>query len=498
VIVISQDSKLLGGGLGRLLIIFVLATLALFSFRLFNPRRGALLPYQKRYPKSPLSRLRYLWLILGVATPLGLAGLAIAGYLYTAGALTRNLLDTLWFILVLVIIHQLLVRWLLVTRRRLAFRAIIERRRARAEEKATEEAREKDEPWSGLPEQVEEPVVDLVALDHESRKLLNMSLVIVGVFGVWLFWSDILPAFAVLEKITLWYSTTQVAGQETPLPITLADIGLALLVAVVTILATKQFPSLLEMVLLQRLKMTAGGRYAAKTLARYAIATGGTILAIGMLGGRWGQIQWLVAALSLGIGFGLQEIVANFISGIIILFEQPIRVGDMVTVGDSVGVVTRIQIRATTILTRDRKELLVPNKEFITGRLLNWSLSDQVTRVVIPVGVAYGSDVKKALHLVTEAAEENEYVIPEPAPFVAFEGFGDNSLALTLRCFIESVDYRILVISMLHEAINRKLNEAGIVIAFPQRDLHFDSEQPLEIRIRRDNAGPDNRNEPPE
>ncbi|MEA2092970.1 MAG: mechanosensitive ion channel, partial [Pseudomonadota bacterium] len=334
VIVISQDSKLLGGGLGRLLIIFVLVTLALFSFRLFNPRRGALLPYQKRYPKSPLSRLRYLWLILGVATPLGLAGLAIAGYLYTAGALTRNLLDTLWFILVLVIIHQLLVRWLLVTRRRLAFRAIIERRRARAEEKATE----KDEPWSGdLPEQVEEPVVDLITLDQESRKLLNMSLVIVGVFGVWLFWSDILPAFAVLEKITLWYSTTQVAGQETPLPITLADIGLALLVAVVTILATKQFPSLLEMVLLQRLKMTAGGRYAAKTLARYAIATGGTILAIGMLGGRWGQIQWLVAALSLGIGFGLQEIVANFISGIIILFEQPIRVGDMVTVGDSVG-----------------------------------------------------------------------------------------------------------------------------------------------------------------
>ncbi len=202
-------------------------------------------------------------------------------------------------------------------------------------------------------------------------------------------------------------------------------------------------------------------------------------------------IPRLSAATSLGIGFGLQEIVANFISGIIILFERPIRVGDMVTVGDSVGVVSRIQIRATTILTRDRQELLVPNKEFITGRLLNWSLTDQITRLVIPVGVAYGSDIPLSMKIITEVAENNEYVSKDPQPFVTFESFGDNSLTLILRAFTDSVDYRLKAVSTLHEEINRRFNEAGIVIAFPQRDLHFDTSKPLDIRIQHDDNARD-------
>ena len=171
--------------------------------------------------------------------------------------------------------------------------------------------------------------------------------------------------------------------------------------------------------------------------------------------------------------------------------NAPIRVGDFVTVGESSGVVTRIRSRATTILTRDRKELLVPNKEFITGRLLNWSLSDQTTRIIIPVGVAYGSDVKKAMHLITEAAEEHELVLDEPEPRVTFEAFGDNSLGLNLRCFVGTTDYRIPTISELHEAINEKFNAAGIVIAFPQRDLHLDTSRPLDIRVRRDDGRSD-------
>jgi len=182
----------------------------------------------------------------------------------------------------------------------------------------------------------------------------------------------------------------------------------------------------------------------------------------------------------------LQEIVANFISGLIILFERPIRVGDIVTVGDTDGIVTRIRIRATTIRTWDRKELLVPNKEFVTGRLLNWSLSDQITRLVINVGVAYGSDVQKAMRLISEAAEENHRVLRDPKPSVVFDGFGDNALSLTLRCFVGNVDDRLDTISEIHQAVNQKFNEAEIVIAFPQRDLHFDPRQPLEIVLRRE------------
>ena len=202
-------------------------------------------------------------------------------------------------------------------------------------------------------------------------------------------------------------------------------------------------------------------------------------------------MQWLVAALGVGIGFGLQEIIANFICGLIILFERPIRVGDFVTVGDtssdagnSTGTVTRIRIRATTILTRDRQELLVPNKEFITSRLLNWSLTDETVRVVLPVGIAYGSDVKTAMALILQVARENDNVLEEPQPSVTFESFGDSSLTVILRCFLESVDYRLVTTSQLHEAINEKLIAANIEIAFPQQDVHLDISHPLEVRIQ--------------
>ena len=185
----------------------------------------------------------------------------------------------------------------------------------------------------------------------------------------------------------------------------------------------------------------------------------------------------------MGIGFGLQEIVANFISGLIILFERPIRVGDVVTIGTTDGMVTRIRIRATTIRDFDRKELLVPNKEFISGRLLNWSLSDPVIRILLPVGIAYGSDVEKAMSLMVQAAEENALVLDEPKPVVTFDSFGDNALLLTLRCFIGTVDDRVPARSALHQAIDQKFRQAEISMAFPQRDVHLDTNRPLDIRM---------------
>jgi potassium efflux system protein len=178
--------------------------------------------------------------------------------------------------------------------------------------------------------------------------------------------------------------------------------------------------------------------------------------------------------------------VANFISGVIILFERPIRIGDVVTVGDTDGVVARIQSRATTIRNWDGKELLVPNKEFITGRLLNWSLSDQATRIVLSVGIAYGSNVREAMRLLEEAARENENVLDDPAPSVIFETFGDNSLGLLLRCFVDSIDLRYPTMSALNESINDKFNAAGIVIAFPQRDLHLNTTRPIQVELRKE------------
>ena len=253
-----------------------------------------------------------------------------------------------------------------------------------------------------------------------------------------------------------------------------------------TIAAAKYLPSLLEIIMLQQTTMTAGSRYTVTTVTNYIIVATGMIMFFNILGVDWSKLQWLVAALGVGIGFGLQEIVANFISGIIILFERPIRVGDTVTIGDHDGIVIRIRIRirATTIRNWDRKELLVPNKEFITGQLINWTLSDATTRIVIPVGLAYGGDVELALKLMLETAEEHPDVLLDPEPSVIFDEFGDNALSLKLRCFIADNFYRLAIVTVLHQAINRKFNDAGLVIAFPQRDVHLDTNTPLDVRIQ--------------
>jgi potassium efflux system protein len=192
---------------------------------------------------------------------------------------------------------------------------------------------------------------------------------------------------------------------------------------------------------------------------------------------------WAAAALGVGIGFGLQEIVANFISGLILLAERPVRVGDRITVGDATGTVTRIRIRATTIRDLEQKELLIPNKELITGQLLNWTLTDTKTRILIDVGITYGSDVDRAIEILHELAREDERVLEEPAPGVVFNQFGDNSLNLAFRVFVGTIQDRLPVITDMHRNINRRFKEAGIVIAFPQRDVHFDADRPLRISL---------------
>jgi potassium efflux system protein len=163
------------------------------------------------------------------------------------------------------------------------------------------------------------------------------------------------------------------------------------------------------------------------------------------------------------------------VAGVIILFERPIRVGDVVTVADVSGVVSRIRIRATTITNWDRKEFIVPNKEFITGRLLNWTLSDTTNRVVLHVGVAYGTDPDVARQLLLEAAREQPLVLEEPAPAATFEQFGDSTLNFSLNVFLPDLGGRVDVTHNLHTAVYNKFREAGIEIAFPQRDIHIRS-----------------------
>ncbi|MGB5744192.1 MAG: mechanosensitive ion channel domain-containing protein [Sedimenticolaceae bacterium] len=477
------DPDNLGSGLGRLAFVVMMGVLALFFFRLSRPGGGILWLFFTPEEHHRLLRLRPLWSALLVLPPVAATVVALLGFLYTGATLIHYILRTHWFLLILLVTHQFVYRWLLLNRQRLALKAARARRDALRQARAARE--EGSEGSDGMDFSVDEGEVDLIALDKDSRRLLNAVFVLASLAGAWLIWREVLPAFSFFDETTLWTYTSNVDGAAKLVPITLADLLSALLIILLTLLAVRRLPSLLEIAVLQRLDMTPAGRYTATTLATYTIVAIGTAVVFSALGGSWSEIQWIFAALGVGIGFGLQEIVANFISGLIILFERPIRVGDVVTVGDTDGVVTKIRIRATTIRNWDRKELLVPNKEFITQRLLNWSLSDQLTRLVIDVGIDYGGDVERALLLLEEAARENPRVLDEPPPFVTFENFGDNALTLSLKCFVESTEHRLTIMTELRLAINQQFKAAGIVIAFPQRDVHLDTTRPLDIRIHR-------------
>jgi potassium efflux system protein len=243
------------------------------------------------------------------------------------------------------------------------------------------------------------------------------------------------------------------------------------------LLAMRDVPGLLELVLLQHLPLDVALRFAMTTLTRYVIFIVGLVWAFGTIEIGWSKVQWLVAAVSVGLGFGLQEIFANFVSGLIILFERPLRAGDIVTIDGVTGTVKNVRLRATIIQDLDRKDFIVPNKDFITGRLLNWTLSDEVSRIVINVGVAYGSDTEKAKSLMLAAAQNHPLIAKDPPAQVTFEAFGDSSLNLVLRCFIslQNMPGRMRIVDELHTEIDRSFHTSSIEIPFPQRDLHLRS-----------------------
>ncbi len=458
----AQSNDAWSDSLGRVCLIAALVGTAAFVARVLRFRGGILQEVLNRKPDGWLNRLRWFWYLPAIALPVALALGAWGGHYYTAVVLSVRLVITFWLALVVAIVYELLLRWLFVERRRLA---VEQARRKREAEEA--ERRESDGETAGEqgPVITEQPELSLHSIGTQTQQLLH-SLLWAGILAVlWIVWSDVLPALQKLQNTTL----AEGVG------ITLGGAGLSLVVLVVTVLAAKNIPGLLEIAVLQHLPLESAVRFAITTVSRYLIVLIGIVFAFNALGIGWEKVQWLAAAVTVGLGFGLQEIFANFVSGLIILFERPLRVGDTVTVGDVTGTVSRIRIRATTIVDWDRKELVVPNKEFITGRLINWTLSDRILRVIVPVGIAYGSDTRLARDTLLRAAREHEHVLDEPEPNVLFRGFGDSALQLELRVFVPSVEVRLEVQHDLHMAVDAAFREAGIEISFPQRDVHIRS-----------------------
>jgi len=224
--------------------------------------------------------------------------------------------------------------------------------------------------------------------------------------------------------------------------------------------------------------MGQGARDALVTITGYIMFLIAALAGMSAAGFDFSNIAIIAGALSVGIGFGLQNIVNNFVSGLILLFERPVRKGDWIAVGGTEGVVKDIQIRSTRIQTFDRSDVIVPNSELISNQVTNWVLSNRAGRAIIPVGVAYGTDTEKVRDVLMAIAEENENVIQTgafPAPVVLFREFGDSSLNFELRVFLRDIDNRLRVISELNFAIDKAFRAEGIEIPFPQRDLHVKS-----------------------
>lgn len=468
---------------GRLSFIMACLLLGIFAHLILRPGGEFFRHLLAARYEGVFYRFRHLWWGLALGGVASLIVLAAFGYHYTAQQLAVRAGYTLLFPLTLLIGYAFLTRWILVARRQLTMEQL--RQRRAASEKALVSP---DGAALTVQPGMSDGGTDLTASSAQTQRLLRSFLYLFAAFAIYWIWIDMLPALSILNKIPAIPGTMQVVEDPTGdeatdaiafVPrVSIGDLLLAFLTLLMTVIAARNVPGLLDISIPKRIPLDTGARYAITTLSRYLIVIAGIVFGASFLGIAWSDIQWLVAAVTVGLGFGLQEIFANFVSGVIILFERPIRIGDIVTVDDISGIVSRIQTRATTVTNWDRQEFIVPNKEFITGRLLNWTHHDKLNRAVINVGVAYGSDVALVTDLLHKVAREHPNVLEDPAPLITFDEFGDSSLKFTVRVYLPDFEKRLVTIHELNQAIDRAFREAGVEIPFPQRDVHFRSGWP--------------------
>ena len=466
--------------LGRLLMLALMLLTAWFLYRVLSPAKSS----DERSSQRQLSLWRKILIFGPPCVPLFFALLSVSGYTFTANILMARMIFSAGVLLLLEMTHELCYRWVYIARGKLA----LEQAKQRQEAREAEEARKAEGETSESP-QIFDPKsagVDLSAINAQTRQLLSTSFGLAVFIAVWMIWSDVTPEIGILNYLLVGAEfVEQLVSEEegaetvttlsTENAVTVKDLLLFILTFVVTIIASKNLPGLLEITVLQNLPLDTGIRYAVGAIARYILMAVGIAVGCGILGIGMTQISILLGGLAVGLGFGLQEMFANFVSGIILLFEQPLRVGDIVTISGVTGSVTRIRIRATTITDWDRKEHIIPNKEFIVGQFDNWTLTDTINRVVILVGVAYGGDTEKAREILLKICADHPEVMDEPTASAVFDAFGDSTLNITLRCYLPRLDNRLQTIHELHTAIDREFKKAKIEIAFPQMDLHLRS-----------------------
>ena len=504
----------------RVVLIAAIAQLAVFLYRTLHPENGIFREQFVAFPKSWITQTKKSWFWMIIAVPVALILMIIIGYYYSAIQMLSRLYWTIVVVVGLELLRSLVMKFVSLSRRR----ARIAQARARLAAQSSSEDGARSEKTGEL-ERVADQEVYLAseneAMDENfvrSQKLVTAGMAIACTVWLFMIWADVFPAIKGLDRYVFWTTTVERLADSTdsssavPLlsspatpaiaslsksdeknesvvaaaspetgavkelkNVTLRNLLLAILVLGLSIFAVRNLPAFIELVFLKHLPLEQSLRHAIKAITGYVILMFGILAAGRMMYIGWGQIQWLATALTFGLAFGLQEIFANFIAGIILLLERPIRIGDIVEVGEVRGTVTRIRIRATTIRSFDQKDFVVPNKEFITGRLLNWTLSDKVVRQTLRVGVAYGSDVRKAKEIIRGICETHPSILADPKPVITFEEFADSTLNISARVHLKDFDAWWPTMDEINLQIDDAFKAAGIEIAFPQRDLHIRS-----------------------
>ena len=398
--------------------------------------------------------------------PVILIALIALGYYYTALNLITHIINTYIAWVVWSLVRHTIYRGVTVASRRLAYRRL-------------QEKRQQKQPDSNDASASDDVVViteqeEGLALNEVRSQLLRFADLFIwtALFAIFYYvWSDLVTVVSYLRDITLWQQTSTTEAGVVTETISLFNLIVALIIVVITYILVRNIQGILEVLLFSRVKLSQGTPYTITTLLTYIFVAVGGAWAFSTLGMSWSKLQWLFAALSVGLGFGMQEIFANFVSGIILLFERPIRVGDTVTINGVTGTVAKIRIRAITMIDPDRKEVIVPNKSFVTGQVINWALSNTITRLVVSVGVAYGSDLDLVKRLLLQAAHEQPSVLKDPEPRALFLTFGASTLDHELRVYVGQVSERNDTLDALNRRVNELFAENNIDIAFNQLDI---------------------------
>lgn len=466
IIGLTRDTTLPSVDNGLALVTFILISLALatLAWMFLNPKSRLYAKISSRRSGSPLLRLG---LVAAVAAPLVVGLLPLLGWIDTAQELQARVFASGFWCMMVALLYSLMYRTIRVAEQRYD----ASRQRRLIAETLSNDPSKQDIVDCGEAVPLPPEVPETMDATDRLRDVLPWFSAVILASLFWLEWHTLVPAFGILDDIVLWSSQSVIDGELTPHPTTVSTVLVSVVIFAGSVFVAKNAKNLFELAAGRGIRMETGTQYAAATLFGYSVIGVGVVTALGILGLDWSKLQWIVAALGVGLGFGLQEIVANFVSGIIILFERPVRVGDIVTINNLSGTVRDVRIRATMITDFDNRDILLPNKSIITGEVTNWTLHDSVTRLVIPIGVAYGSDIDAVQQLLANVIENEPEILSLPVPTVFMSGHGDSSLDFELRVFVATPLQRIPVTHSLNAAMNVALKTAGIEIPFPQRDV---------------------------